>query len=36
MDLSNEIKIVRQKAFITQEAIAKALNVALSGEMKFI
>ena len=30
MDLSNEIKIIRQKAFMTQEAFAKALNVAFS------
>ena len=30
MNLSNEIKIIRQKAFMTQEAFAKALNVAFS------
>ena len=30
MDLSNEIKIIRQKAFMTQESFAKALNVAFS------
>lgn len=30
MDLSNEIKIIRQKAFMTQEAFAKALSVAFS------
>lgn len=30
MGLSNEIKIIRQKAFMTQEAFAKALNVAFS------
>lgn len=30
MDLSNEIKIIRQQAFLTQEAFAKELNVAFS------
>lgn len=30
MNLSYEIKIIRQKAFMTQEAFAKALNVAFS------
>ena len=30
MDISNEIKVIRQKAFMTQEAFAKALNVAFS------
>jgi DNA-binding transcriptional regulator YiaG len=30
MDISNEIKIIRQKAFMTQESFAKALNVAFS------
>ena len=30
MDLSNEIKIIRQKAFMTQEAFAKTLDVAFS------
>ena len=30
MDLSNEIKIIRQKAFMTQENFAKQLNVAFS------
>ena len=30
MNLSNEIRIIRQKAFMTQESFAKALNVAFS------
>ena len=30
MDLSNEIKIIRQQAFLTQEAFAKELKVAFS------
>jgi len=30
MDISSEIKIIRQKAFMTQEAFAKELNVAFS------
>lgn len=30
MSLSNSIKVVRQKAFYTQEELAKELNVALS------
>lgn len=30
MDISSEIKIIRQKAFMTQEAFAKELEVAFS------
>jgi len=30
MILSNEIKLIRQKAFLTQEAFAQELNVAFS------
>ena len=30
MDLSNEIKIIRTQAFLTQEAFAKELDVAFS------
>ena len=30
MDLSNEIKIIRRQAFLTQEAFAKELGVAFS------
>lgn len=30
MDLSTEIKIIRQKAFLTQEAFAKELGVSFS------
>ena len=30
MELSNEIKIIRQKAFMTQEAFAKMLNVSFT------
>lgn len=30
MDIYSEIKIIRQKAFMTQEAFAKELNVAFS------
>jgi len=30
MELSYEIKMIRQKAFMTQDAFAKALNVAFS------
>ncbi len=30
MDFSTEIKIIRQKAFMTQETFAKALNVSFS------
>ena len=30
MDLSNEIKIIRQHAFLTQESFAKELRIAFS------
>lgn len=30
MDISNEIRVIRQKAFMTQESFAKTLNVAYS------
>ena len=30
MNLSDEIRIIRQRAFLTQDAFAKALNVAFS------
>ena len=30
MSLANEIKLIRQKAFLTQEEFAKQLNVAFS------